>query len=183
MKKEINELFDIVGIMYKYKKNTPDHLKEQHEINLQRLLVKIRTHQLNDRKRLLGINEDSTELLLKEFEKHLDCDMVECLNNTIKIIHCEKKFYTIANKQVELENITINSKYMANRISNLANLMRILDTCGKIDSLEDLEGGRLYNYKTLSQNYRRYFANLRYSRRDKLMKISRAPLKKRRTVM
>lgn len=173
MKKEITELFDIVGIMYKYKKSVSDEDKNQDEVDLQRLLVKIRTHQLNERKRLLGIHEDSTELLLKEFEKHLDFDMTECVDNTIKIVQCEKKFYFIANKQVEIEKMSITSKYLANRISNLSNLMRILGTCGKLERIDDLEGGRLYNWRSLTCNYKRYFSTLKYDKRVKLARMSR----------
>jgi hypothetical protein len=168
MKKEISELFDVVGIMYKYRKFTPEDQKNMNEVDLQRLLVKLRTHQLNERKRLLGITEEGTEELLHFFEKDLDCDMTECLNNTLKIVQCETKMYTLANKQVEVEEMTIKSKYMANRISNLANLMRILNTFGKIEKIDDLEGGRLYKWKTLCKFYRHYFANLRYNKRDKL---------------
>jgi len=165
MKKEITGLFDIVGLMYKYKKTTPDLLKDQSEVDKQRLLIKIRTHQLNDRKRLIGINQESTEQLLIEFEKHLDMNMSECINNTLKIVQCEKKFYYLSTKQVEIEEDCNYSKIMANKISNLSSLMVILDTVGNLQNLHNLEGGRLLNMKTLRHNYKKYFANLRFHRK------------------
>jgi hypothetical protein len=170
MKKEITDLFDVVGIMYKYGKYTPQENKNMNEVDLQRLLVKLRTHQLNEKKRLLGISEEGTDELLTFFEKDLDIDMTECLNNTLKIVQCETKMYTLATKQVEVEELTIKSKYMANRISNLANLMRILHTFGKIEKIEDLEGGRLYKYKTLCKFYRHYFSTLKFNKKEKMQK-------------
>ncbi len=181
MKKEISELFDIVGIMYKYKTHNSDEKKDQDEIDLQRLLVKIRTNQLNFRKRLLGINENSTERLLDKFENHLDYDMTHCLDTSLKIVQVEKKLYQIVNKQVELEDYCINSKLLANKMSNLGNLMRILETAGNLGNIDDLEGGKLYNFESLKNTYKEYFAQLKYKRKHQFKRLSKKNLNIKKT--
>lgn len=163
MNDEIKGLFDTVGQMYKYKKQIKEGRtsKSFDEIELQRLLIRFKADKINNRKRLLGIIEESTEESLEKFKECLDVDLAECANNTIILIQCEKKLWEVANKQVEIEQLCLNSRFVANRIANLANLMRVLNTCGKIQDISLLEGRRLYNWKSIIKYYRKWFKNLK----------------------
>ena len=99
---------------------------------------------------------DSTEKLLEKFDRHLDLDFAECSNKTISIIKNEKKLFEIAKNQPTLAAKVFDSKDYANRTANLANLMRVIGTCGKIQNIYDIEGGRLFNRLELVE-YQRYF--------------------------
>ena len=158
---EIKEVFNIICEMfseYMYMKKDDDNEENESDVkSLEKLLLRFKLKKLNEKKRIVLQEEgDSTEKLLEKFDRHLDLDFGECSNKTITIIKNEKKLFEIAKNQPTLAAKVFDSKDYSNRIANLANLMRVIGTCGKIESIYDIEGGRLFNRKELVE-YQRYF--------------------------
>jgi pyruvate formate-lyase activating enzyme-like uncharacterized protein len=158
---EIKEVFNIICEMFSeymyFKKDDNNETNESEVKSLEKLLLRFKLKKLNEKKRIVLQEEgDSTEKLLEKFDRHLDLDFGECSNKTITIIKNEKKLFEIAKNQPTLAAKVFDSKDYANRIANLANLMRVIGTCGKIESIYDIEGGRLFNRKELVE-YQRYF--------------------------
>ena len=158
---EIKEVFNIICEMfieYMYMKKDDDNEENESDVkSLEKLLLRFKLKKLNEKKKIVLQEEgDSTEKLLEKFDRHLDLDFGECSNKTITIIKNEKKLFEIAKNQPTLAAKVFDSKDYANRIANLANLMRVIGTCGKIESIYDIEGGRLFNRKELVE-YQRYF--------------------------
>ena len=158
---EIKEVFNIICEMFieymYFKKDDNNETNESEVKSLEKLLLRFKLKKLNEKKKIVLQEEgDSTEKLLEKFDRHLDLDFGECSNKTITIIKNEKKLFEIAKNQPTLAAKVFDSKDYANRIANLANLMRVIGTCGKIESIYDIEGGRLFNRKELVE-YQRYF--------------------------
>ena len=159
---EIKEVFNIICDMFKefmYMKaeNNNNENCMTEEKSLETLLLRFKLKKLNEKKKLVLQEEgDSTEKLLEKFDRHLDLDFAECSNKTISIIKNEKKLFEIAKFQPNLAAKVFDSKDYANRTANLANLMRVIGTCGKIQNIYDIEGGRLFNRLELVE-YQRYF--------------------------
>ena len=158
---EIKEVFNIICEMFieymYFKKDYNNETNESEVKSLEKLLLRFKLKKLNEKKKIVLQEEgDSTEKLLEKFDRHLDLDFGECSNKTITIIKNEKKLFEIAKNQPTLAAKVFDSKDYANRIANLANLMRVIGTCGKIESIYDIEGGRLFNRKELVE-YQRYF--------------------------
>ena len=158
---EIKEVFNIICEMFieymYFKKEDNNETNESEVKSLEKLLLRFKLKKLNEKKKIVLQEEgDSTEKLLEKFDRHLDLDFGECSNKTITIIKNEKKLFEIAKNQPTLAAKVFDSKDYANRIANLANLMRVIGTCGKIESIYDIEGGRLFNRKELVE-YQRYF--------------------------
>ena len=156
---EIKEVFNIICDMFKefmYMKDENNNNMTE-EKSLETLLLRFKLKKLNEKKKLvLQEDGDSTEKLLEKFDRHLDLDFSECSNKTISIIKNEKKLFEIAKFQPNLAAKIFDSKDYANRTANLANLMRVIGTCGKIENIYDIEGGRLFKRLELVE-YQRYF--------------------------
>lgn len=170
---EIKEVFNLIGLMFRtkaqsgFEKVSDGNISSitykterdgySNELALEKLLLRFKLKKLNEKKRMvLRDDEDFTELFLKKFDKHLDLDFGECYNKTMSIIKSQKKLYEIAHNHPKIASKVFDSKDYANRIANLANLMRVISTCGKIENIYDIEGGRLFTRKELV-DYQRYF--------------------------
>lgn len=160
MSNEIKSVFDIVGEIYKFRKLK--NRSEQENVNLDhlRLLLKFRLDKFNKKKRLLGLVEKGTDKFFNSFDKHLDFDLANCASATINIIKLEKKIFEMSTKQVEIDMVCSDSKSIANRMANLANLMRVLSTCGNLTDINHIEGGRLFNHTSIVKYYRKFFCEL-----------------------
>lgn len=173
MPQEIREVFNLLGSMFRTKSQNEKLSDNNNQscctnksnkdtvitsnMALQKLLLRFKLKKLNDKKRMVLLDDnDFTELFLKKFDKHVDLDFGELSNKTVSIIKGQKKLYDIANNHPKIASKVFDSKDYANRIANLANLMRVITTCGKIQSIYDIEGGRLFSRKELV-DYQKYF--------------------------
>ena len=124
---------------------------------LEKLLLRFKIKKLIEKKKNVIIEEDeSIEQVVEKLDRELDVNFIECSNKTITIIKNEKKLFEIANYYPNVATKIFDSKDYANRITNLANLMRVIGICGKIQNINDIEGGRLFTRKELIE-YQRYF--------------------------
>lgn len=171
---EIREVFNILSEMFLTKEKEEHHnysdiypmtsnitrVGDNNHISLltfQKLLLRFKLKKLNEKKKMILVeDEDETEKYLDRFDLHLDLDFGECMNKTVSVVKNQKKLYDIAHSHPKMAAKVFDSKDYANRIANLANLMRVISTCGKIQNIYDIEGGRLFTRKELI-DYQRYF--------------------------
>lgn len=133
----------------------------------QKMLLKFKLKFLNDKKKLVISNiEDNTEIFLDKFESHLDLDFSECLNKAQNLCQFQKNLIHIVEDYTELADKIIESRDLANRITNIANLMRIISTCGNLQNITEIEGGRLFTKKELIE-YQNYFLSKMESKKLK----------------
>jgi hypothetical protein len=156
--KEIANVMNSVGSLYKLKR---ENYPNKCQIKKHNLLLSHRLTQFNKMRNNLGFSRIKVEKIIKRFKSDLEIDMVEYTKGSIPVVRIERKLFELANNQVSLENLCLESKYLINRISNLANLMRALNTCGDIRRIENVEGGRLYTIKNIAKHYREFFSQYR----------------------
>ena len=157
---ELKEVFTLLGDMIKkkmYLHNDEMFTSEKNIKILEKLLLRFKIKKLIEKKKNVIIEEDeSIEQVVEKLDRELDVNFIECSNKTITIIKNEKKLFEIANYYPNVATKIFDSKDYANRITNLANLMRVIGICGKIQNINDIEGGRLFTRKELIE-YQRYF--------------------------
>ena len=157
---ELKEVFTLLGDMIKkkmYLHNDEMFTSEKDIKILEKLLLRFKIKKLIEKKKNVIIEEDeSIEQVVEKLDRELDVNFIECSNKTITIIKNEKKLFEIANYYPNVATKIFDSKDYANRITNLANLMRVIGICGKIQNINDIEGGRLFTRKELIE-YQRYF--------------------------
>ena len=152
---EMRDVFNLLS--ERFKKNNLLKISDElsfdgvsEEEALIKLLLRYKLRKLNTKKKLiLKDEEDCEEKYIKQFDYHLDVHFNECSNKTVTIIKNQQKLYEISKNYSNFANIVSESKDYAYRITNLANAMSILSTCGKIQDIFDIEGGRLFTRKEL----------------------------------